>query len=525
MMRIFIADDEEIIRDGIRNCIEKEKERFLFVGEASDGEMALPMLMEMKPDVLIADICMPFMDGLELAKLVRRAMPWMRIIFLSGHDEFEYAQQAVSIRADAYLLKPIDSLKLVRTLEEVAMRMEQEQRQYFNAAQNASRTEQESEALREHFLNALLSGEISAADAAEQGIQWGLPLAPRQCIVCLMRLEQPGNTVQVRALAARTFENQEGVIWFFRGGERLILLLWGETEEEIRERAYEAAQNLRHEIRQFLNQDTLTAIGMPVGRVSALRESYRTAKEALWSAAACAEGGVFGYTDIKSGKPQKSNFDYFAGSTLQDKLRHITLEDVSQFVDIYFGNTTEQDMQSMLYRYYLLMDLLVTAARVAGELDSGEITAPNDPQAVLQCAATLEGTKEYAAEVLGQLARLCYRHQNIRYSAEIQRAKEFIRANYSDSSLSLHMVAAEVGFSPNHFSTIFSQETGQTFVEYLTQIRLEAAKELLLQSDSRMSDIAFTVGYSEPHYFSYLFKKHVGMTPRDYRARKDKVKV
>ena len=127
MMRIFIADDEEIIRDGIRNCIEKEKERFLFVGEASDGEMALPMLMEMKPDVLIADICMPFMDGLELAKLVRRAMPWMRIIFLSGHDEFEYAQQAVSIRADAYLLKPIDSLKLVRTLEEVAMRMEQEQ--------------------------------------------------------------------------------------------------------------------------------------------------------------------------------------------------------------------------------------------------------------------------------------------------------------------------------------------------------------------------------------------------------------
>lgn len=195
MMRIFIADDEEIIRDGIRNCIEKEKERFLFVGEASDGEMALPMLMEMKPDVLIADICMPFMDGLELAKLVRRAMPWMRIIFLSGHDEFEYAQQAVSIRADAYLLKPIDSLKLVRTLEEVAMRMEQEQRQYFNAAQNASRTEQESEALREHFLNALLSGEISAADAAEQGIQWGLPLAPRQCIVCLMRLEQPGNTV------------------------------------------------------------------------------------------------------------------------------------------------------------------------------------------------------------------------------------------------------------------------------------------------------------------------------------------
>ena len=107
----------------------------------------------------------------------------------------------------------------------------------------------------------------------------------------------------------------------------------------------------------------------------------------------------------------------------------------------------------------------------------------------------------------------------MRYSEEIGRAKTFIRAHYADSGLSLHMVAAEVGFSPNHFSTVFSQETGQTFVEYLTAVRLEAAKELLRTSDARMSDIAFDVGYQEPHYFSYLFKKHVGVSPREYRSR------
>ena len=106
MMRVFIADDEDIIRDGIRSCIEKESDRFLFAGEAPDGEMALPMIVEMKPDILITDIRMPFLDGLELARVVRRAMPWVRVIFLSGHDEFEYAQQAVSLHADAYLLKP-----------------------------------------------------------------------------------------------------------------------------------------------------------------------------------------------------------------------------------------------------------------------------------------------------------------------------------------------------------------------------------------------------------------------------------
>ena len=103
MMRVFIADDEEIIRDGIRNCIEKEQERFLFAGEAPDGEMALPMLMEMKPDVLITDIRMPFMDGLELAKVVRRTMPWLRIAdvpraepyFPSPHSPFRAMARTV----------------------------------------------------------------------------------------------------------------------------------------------------------------------------------------------------------------------------------------------------------------------------------------------------------------------------------------------------------------------------------------------------------------------------------------------
>lgn len=135
--------------------------------------------------------------------------------------------------------------------------------------------------------------------------------------------------------------------------------------------------------------------------------------------------------------------------------------------------------------------------------------------------ATLEGTKACAAEVLGRMTRLCYRHQNVRYSAEISRAKEFIRENYADSAISLHRVAEKVGFSPNHFSNVFSQETGQTFVEYLTAVRIEAAKQLLTCGNSRMSDIAFDVGYQDSHYFSYLFKKHVGVSPREYRSRSE----
>ena len=235
MMRVFIADDEEIIRDGIRNCIEKEQERFLFAGEAPDGEMALPMLMEMKPDVLITDIRMPFMDGLELAKVVRRTMPWLRIVFLSGHDEFEYAQKAVSLHADAYLLKPVSSAQLLETLGQVAEQIEQEQQQLRSAGAN-SRSEREEDVLREHFLNDLLSGSVPTAEAAVQGERWGLLLTAKQYLVCIVRLPENAVQEQVRALTERLCGEESEVCAFFRGSRRLVLLLRGETEEAVRDR-------------------------------------------------------------------------------------------------------------------------------------------------------------------------------------------------------------------------------------------------------------------------------------------------
>ena len=323
---------------------------------------------------------------------------------------------------------------------------------------------------------------------------------------------------QVRALTERLCGEESEVCAFFRGSRRLVLLLRGETEEAVRETAYEFCQNLRHELCQVLGWNALCAIGAPVSRVSALPESYRTAKDTLLQASACAEDGVFGSTDFAG---VQHEFDFSAGGSLADKLRHAAPEDVPRIVEGYFGDSAAQDVQSVLYRYYLLMNLLVTASQLADEVQAGSIPPPEDPQAVLGQAATLEGTKACAAEVLDRMTRLCYRHQNVRYSAEISRAKEFIRENYADSGISLHMVAAEVGFSPNHFSTVFSQETGQTFVEYLTAVRIEAAKHLLTKGNSRMSDIAFDVGYQDSHYFSYLFKKHVGVSPREYRSRSE----
>jgi two-component system response regulator YesN len=109
MYKVFIVDDEIIVREGIRNKIQWEKTPFNFLGEASDGEIALSMIQELKPDILITDIKMPFMDGLELSMIVKNIQPWIRIIILSGHDEFNYAKEAIKIGVDDYILKPFSS--------------------------------------------------------------------------------------------------------------------------------------------------------------------------------------------------------------------------------------------------------------------------------------------------------------------------------------------------------------------------------------------------------------------------------
>ena len=129
MLKVFLVEDEVVMRKGIKNNIPWEKEGFVFVGEASDGELAYPLIKKTKPDILITDIKMPFMDGLELSSIVKKEMPNTKIIILSGYGEFDYAKQAISIGVTDYLLKPISSAKLLESIKEVAAVIEKEQEQ------------------------------------------------------------------------------------------------------------------------------------------------------------------------------------------------------------------------------------------------------------------------------------------------------------------------------------------------------------------------------------------------------------
>lgn len=182
MIKVFLVEDEIIIRNGIKNSINWEMHGYDFVGEASDGELALPMILEKKPDILITDIKMPFMDGLELSEQVKKVLPATKIMILSGYNEFDYAKMAIKIGVTDYLLKPISSEKLLDAVNKVAEEIRKEQSEKEQMNQYAREMQENKESEKFQFFNQVFAGSMPFGECLEQGSSWELKSVQRDIV-------------------------------------------------------------------------------------------------------------------------------------------------------------------------------------------------------------------------------------------------------------------------------------------------------------------------------------------------------
>ncbi len=365
MVKVFLVEDEVIIRHGIRDNIDWASHGFEFAGEAGDGEYAYPLILKAQPDILVTDIKMPFMDGLELSRLVKKALPRTRIIVLSGYNEFEYAKEPIKIGITDYLRKPVSSAGLIDALKKAA--------------------------------------------------------------------------------------------------------------DEIREEREK----------------------------SKLLERYFVSYEK--------------YTEFLD----KTDYSGVDRKLINDFLKLGSVEECSPFVEEYFAAIGEHNYKSLLLRQYMTMDIFYCVQEFLKKLKAEPPEVPEsvvDIKRVPKVIASVEMTKAYLIEEFTAALQARDRASNDRYGSVIRDAKEYIRANFSQSDLSLNRIAVHIGVSPSYFSSIFKQETGQSFVEYLTQVRMERACELLKCTSYRTSEIGEQVGYNDSHYFSAAFKKAMGQSPKEYKA-------
>ena len=235
MIKIFLVEDEIAIRKGIKNSIDWEKEGYEFVGEAGDGELAYPMILKTKPDILITDIKMPFMDGLQLSKLVRKELPATKILILSGYDEFEYAKEAIKLQVAEYLLKPISSAKLLDVLAQVkeVIRQEQEEKELIKKYREDMKENRELE--KERFLNQIITQNLSLAQILETGESLGMDLSAPLYNILLLKITENGGKQETYAEIESALDTLSGVFSFRRGVDEWLFLLIADDAEKMEE--------------------------------------------------------------------------------------------------------------------------------------------------------------------------------------------------------------------------------------------------------------------------------------------------
>ena len=535
MIKVFLVEDEIVMREGIKNTISWEKEGFQFVGEASDGELAYPLIQKTRPDILITDIKMPFMDGLELSRLVKKELPDVKIIILSGYDEFKYAQEGINIGIADYLLKPVTGARLLAAIKKVAeeVRKEREQKSFRETFDQEQEERLQME--KQKYFRRMISGQMSVSVMLSEGAALGLDMAAEAYNILLFQVFAGENqeeysetanriTEEIREMAAR----QEQAVLIEMSTQGLAFLIRGTCGHTVQEVLEGLIRELLKILERYPEVSYFGGVGSTVSRLSELSRCSEEANRA------------FAYRYIRK-RNQIVRSEDQEGENSQEELKLSTLNvnqidrkiadnflrtglkgETRHFLEEYIDSLGRDNMASLMFRQYITMDLYITAVGVLEQLGYGSSELVERCGDFQQMAGVFESAKqmgEYLEKVFETVIELRERAASKRYSSLLEKAVAYIQENFCSPDISLNSVAASVNLSPNHFSTVFSQEMGQTFVEYLTAQRMGKARELLRGTNMKTAEIAYAVGYKDPHYFSYLFKKTQNCTPREFKGK------
>lgn len=532
MLKVFLAEDEFIIREGIKNNIDWQAHGYEFCGEASDGELAFPLIQKTRPDILITDIKMPFVDGLALSRLVKKELPETEIIILSGYEEFDYAKEAIQIGVARYLLKPINGETLLQEIDSVAEIILGKQKE--KEIREKYQKEMEENSLRDQMdlFQHLVTGDCSMEELLSIADKLDLKIMAPWYSIVLLKIqsmkhdyeEYSGSIVVVDERIVKLAE-PEHVLIFDRALEGRAFLFKADSEEELLAYQKEYLGDVKEVLSGYANLRYFGGIGTPVNRLREIPASFEDASHAFAHRYLVAESCILDSSLLmQEGAAEHEDFRISAVNPeqidrmkMQEFLRTGDLDEVVYFVDEFFGKLDGGAMKSRIFRQYITMDAyfsIVDFLKGLG-LQKDEIEAPDQDGSILQDE---KSAMDYIVRIMEKALVLREKKASSRYEDVVSEVIHYIEDNYAQEELSLNLLASHVNFSPNHLSMIFSQQTGQTLIRYLTDYRMNRAKELLRCSSKKSSVISMEVGYKDPHYFSYLFKKTQGMTPTQYRG-------
>lgn len=527
MYKIALIDDEAVVREGMGELIPWEKIGLDLIGTAEDGEQGLLLIQEKQPDVVLLDINMPKLNGLDLANLVKKSYPDMKIILISGYDEFDYARQALRMGVEDYILKPVTKSEMITLLEKVVGKLEKEREQTKKEVDVLNKIEQSIPLMQQKLLEELMFTEMEENMIIKKCIKANIPYNKKYYGVFLIDADEhlksnKGNQKELTHFAIQNIVSEIlinknwGIV--FEVDELNAVLYFVDDDKDTRQNYHSVLNYIKQAITELLGITVTIGVGTLVSETSKVYLSYDEAYHALLSRFFQGTNRI-----IDNIKPYQYNkVDFVKWMEWESRVIHsINQEDEfekvmsSICIEIRKSKMNIEDIgeicgniASVILKKFIEIDPTITEIFLEG-IDIAE---------EIQKFKTLSDIQSW----LNTLYERCYEYINSQSSPNkihIKNIIAFIEENYNLPDLSMKMVCECAHISPSHFSNIFKKEIGMTFVQYVTEYRMEKACQLLKYTPLKTYEIAEAIGYADSHYFSTTFKKQFQTSPSEYRKR------
>ena len=524
---VLLVDDEEDVIQIIMKKMDWESMGFQIAGYAHNGVEALEMAEELQPDVVMPDIKMPYMDGLTLSRKLKELYRTVKIIIFSGFDEFEYAKEAIQIEVEEYILKPIDAGNLKEVFGRIREKIDREMDEKRNVDKLKKYYMESLPILQENFYTSLIDGRIPEGKVDKYLSNYQISLTGPYYVVSILHVSTsdiPQNMnpfllgVSVKKLAEEHMEEEwKSRILMYLGDILVITQL--EAQEQITEFTDFMDQFCR--LAKHVCEATVTAgIGYVCDNLLDIRLSWQGARSAVSYRVIYGNARAINIAEID---PMKNGDERWEEQEIQKILKRIRMgsrEELETEISHCIRRFVQNGTTMQKYQIFI-MGLLTEIFRFCSnnQLDSTEFYGEKGE--TFERCMQMESPEElehWLLKICEKLQKTVQQERQASTKSFVSRAVEYVQEHYNDRNITVESVCRELGVSAAYFSTIFKKETGKTFISFLTDYRMEKAVELLMTTSDKTYIIAEKVGYADPNYFSYAFKKQYSMSPSKYRT-------
>ena len=537
MYKILLVDDEILVRDAIRENIDWGKLDCELIGDCENGKQAVEFVKTHEVDIVLTDILMPYMDGMELSHFLHDNYPDILIVIFSGFGEFEYAKKAIQYNVSEYMLKPVTAMELTKVIENMKEKLDsrkKEQRKMESLTQVSQDYHKNANVIRSKALDCLVKCTRDVQVSLDELERMGITFQAASYRVAVFDIDTYSDMYQMdmdkqqeSALMAFVLFNvgdeivvqeKAGVV-YQEGNNRVCIIFAGNRTKEFSESIHRICHEIQKKVKEVIGLETSIGIGSWVRSPHELIYSYRLAAKAIDYRYLLGGNLLF---DMEEKKTDNSIFLINDLEILTESIKsgdRRLMEKTLGQIETEIKSALVEKSYACIYLQQVIRAIGNTCQSLSEEPEKiiaqreALLKAVTEQRMFSQAAALVE---KYAQEVFDALQEL--------NSSSGQRqgmlAMDYIQKNYMDPCLSLNSICSYLNISTSYFSTIFKEMTGETFIEVLTRVRMEKAKELLENTTMKNYEIAEKVGFSDPHYFGISFKKITGKTPTEYAREK-----